>query len=155
MLSVVGNCIVVLIVLATIVVVVLVVIGRRQARRRALARVNYDVAVDSVKIKINKRNHKQDNNDHVYETLDIYSPSPTSRYGISALGPTYAAANAMFKVAQDGEENMDVEENAAYDTAHQPQKEVDMSKNIAYAALERKQNLRVNSRRNMPLPNPP
>jgi hypothetical protein len=149
MLSVVGIGLVVLVVVATIVVVALVVCGRRRSRRKALDHVHYDIAADKVKIKTDKKN---ENSDHVYETLDIYTPMPNSRYGISAIGPTYAAVNAMYKVEEDGEVVV-VEENAAYDTANGAR--VDVNKNIAYAALERNQQLRSNSRRTMPLPDLP
>ena len=152
MLSVVGNCLVVLVVVATIVVVALVVCSKRRSRRKALDHVHYDIAMDKVKVKSVKTDKKNENSDHVYETLDIYTPTPESRYGISAIGPTYAAVNAMYKVDEDGEV-VDVEENVAYDTANVAR--VDVNKNIAYAALERKQQLRSNSCRTMPLPDLP
>ena len=152
--SVIGNALIVVVV-GTLVVVALIYCFRRRSKKRSFECVRYDIAKDVAKVKMdNKERSSRDGDDHMYESLDLYTPSPTRRYGISAIGPTYAAVNAMHNVAQDNG-GIDLEKNTAYDTANAAQDTVDVRDNIAYAAVDRGQQQQSKSCRSMPLPNLP
>ena len=152
MVTVAGNGLV-LAVVAAIVVVTVVVCARRRSRRRASSDVHFDTIGNKVKINSVKKDGGDAGNDHVYESLDLYSPLPTGRYDISDIGPMYAAVNAMYSMAQDAA--LDVEKNVAYDVVGAAGHRVNVSRNVAYAAVDRQRQQQSGSCRATPLPNPP
>ena len=133
--SVAGNVLVILIICAATTVVALVVCTKRRSRKRASFDVSFKTDLDRVRHGQQDLNHATD--DHVYESLDLYS-SGAKHDVVSPLAPTYAAVNALYSEPV-------LETNVAYDT-------LNVSRNAAYAAVEQEQS---NTCRTMPLPNLP
>lgn len=158
-----GNVAIVLIIACVLVLIVLAVLARRRSQRRRQSYLGgagalYDTVTDKVDLKKtkNKREipYNSANDDHLYETLDTYTPSPTSRYGISVLAPTYASVNPICNMVPVSE--VEVEKNVAYEARNivTASSGPEMDLNLAYAAVDKEQ-IKSKSCLKLPLPTDP
>lgn len=142
------NCIVIITVLTAIIVIIMVVCMRRRYKKKrrtatiAQANVSFKPELDEVGI-------DDKNEEHVYDTINTYTPVVNPRMiHTSITDPPYAIIDPMSNVIEDDDDAMKLKTNVAYDI-------LKVERNDAYTVTNATFVRQSTSRSAMPLPNVP